>query len=105
MDLSLAGHRSAQPGSGGQINETKKDRDFSIRRWTVDDGLPQNRISKIAQTEDGYLWLGTWFGLVRFDGVQFTLFNRYNTPALRTDAVNALAAGPDGALWVERRIV
>src|SRR5262249_29615865 len=42
---------------------------YSIRRWTTEDGLPQSRVSAVAQTPDGYLWLGTWFGLARFDGV------------------------------------
>ncbi len=78
-------------------------RDFTIRHWSVDDGLPQNRISALAQTSDGYLWVGTWFGLVRFDGAHFTTFNRYNTPALLNDVVNALAVGPDGALWIATR--
>ncbi|HEV8541709.1 MAG TPA: two-component regulator propeller domain-containing protein, partial [Verrucomicrobiae bacterium] len=74
--------------------------EFTIRRWTTDDGLPQNRISSLAQTPEGYLWLGTWFGVVRFDGLHFTVFNQYNTPALANDAVNALAATPDGSLWI-----
>lgn len=73
---------------------------LAIRRWGTDEGLPQNRISALAQTADGYLWVGTWFGLARFDGVRFTLFDRYNTPVLTNDAINALAGTPDGALYV-----
>ncbi len=78
-------------------------RDFTIQRWTADKGLPQNRISALAQTTDGYLWLGTWFGVARFDGLRFTIFNRYNTPALASDEINALAATPDGTLWIGTR--
>src|ERR1041384_5676070 len=73
---------------------------FTIHASTVDDGLPQNRVSALAQTPDGYLWVGTWFGLARFDGVRFTPFNHYNTQELESDAINALAVGPDGALWI-----
>jgi ligand-binding sensor domain-containing protein len=82
------------------LAESLASRDFTIRHWTVDNGLPQNRVSAFAQTPDGYLWLGTWFGLVRFDGLRFTIFNRYNTPALINDVITALVTAPDGALWI-----
>ncbi len=77
--------------------------DCKIRRWTTEDGLPQNRIACIQQTRDGYLWLGTWFGLARFDGVRFTVFNSQNTPALTNDTINALAEDSEGSLWIGTR--
>src|SRR5215472_19055513 len=43
--------------------------------WRSEDGLPQNSVDAILQTRDGYLWVGTEEGLVRFNGVQFTVFN------------------------------
>ena len=49
--------------------------------WTTENGLPQNTITAICQTPDGYLWLGTFGGLARFDGVKFTVFNTTNAPA------------------------
>ena len=61
---------------------------FRIKRWTTDEGLPQNRASCLKQTKTGYLWIGTWFGLVRFDGMRFTVFNKFNTPELVNDAIN-----------------
>ena len=73
---------------------------FTHSVWVMEDGLPQNSIRAIAQTADGYLWLGTGAGLVRFDGVRFTVFNRANTPALLTNAVTALLAARDGSLWI-----
>ncbi len=76
---------------------------YKIRRWTTEDGLPQNRIACMQQTRDGYLWLGTWFGLVRFDGVRFTVFNKQNTPALAEDAISALAQDSEGNLWLGTR--
>jgi ligand-binding sensor domain-containing protein/signal transduction histidine kinase len=84
-------------------SELMRSEDFTIRRWTTDDGLPQNRISGLAQTPDGYIWIGTWFGLVRFDGIRFTVFNRYNTASLRSDEISALTVAPDGALWMGTR--
>jgi ligand-binding sensor domain-containing protein len=68
--------------------------------WTSDSGLPQNSITTILQTRDGYLWLGTQEGLVRFDGVRFTIFDTRNTPALSDDWVQALVESRDGTLWI-----
>jgi len=68
--------------------------------WTSDSGLPQNSVTAILQARDGYLWLGTQEGLVRFDGVHFTIFDTRNTPALSDDWVQALAETRDGTLWV-----
>src|SRR5213596_2809565 len=68
--------------------------------WTGEDGLPQNSILSIAQTRDGYLWLGTWGGLARFDGVRFTVFNRGNTEGLKNNYIYALHEDHDGSLWI-----
>jgi ligand-binding sensor domain-containing protein len=68
--------------------------------WDSDAGLPQNSVQVILQTKDGYFWLGTQEGLVRFDGVRFTVFDTRNTPALKDDWVQDLAQTRDGTLWV-----
>ncbi len=68
--------------------------------WQSTQGLPQNTVEAIAQTPDGYLWVGTQEGLSRFDGVRFTVFNRRNTPALLNQDIHALAVGPEGELWI-----
>jgi signal transduction histidine kinase/ligand-binding sensor domain-containing protein len=68
--------------------------------WTSEDGLPQNSVRAIAQTKDGYLWLGTEEGLVRFDGVRFEVFDKTNTASITTSLVNVLAADQSGALWI-----
>jgi len=50
--------------------------DYLIRVWNSEDGLPQNSVNCLAQTPDGYLWLGTRSGgLARFDGTRFVIFN------------------------------
>jgi len=68
--------------------------------WTADSGLPQNSVLSILQTHDGYLWLTTSDGLVRFDGVRFTVFNRSNTPGIRNNRFTALYEDGDGTLWI-----
>jgi diguanylate cyclase (GGDEF)-like protein len=68
--------------------------------WTTEAGLPQTSIYTIAQTGDGYLWVGTESGLARFDGVRFTVYNRRNTKALPTDYIPRLLGARDGSLWI-----
>jgi ligand-binding sensor domain-containing protein/signal transduction histidine kinase len=68
--------------------------------WTTDQGLPQNAIQDIVQTRDGYLWLATTDGLVRFDGVRFTVFNSGNTPGLKSNRFTRLFEDREGTLWI-----
>ena len=68
--------------------------------WQIDDGLPQNGVAAIAQSLDGYLWLGTQEGLVRYDGQEFVVFDKYNTEAMLESQVHALAIGNEGELWI-----
>ncbi|MBM3883657.1 MAG: hypothetical protein FJ387_28785 [Verrucomicrobia bacterium] len=76
---------------------------LTLTAWRTEQGLPQNWVECILQTRDGYLWMGTRIGLVRFDGVRFTLFNHENTPAFTNDFCKALAEDLDGNLWVGAR--
>ena len=73
---------------------------FEQRVWKTEDGLPQNTVPAIAQTKNGYLWFGTELGLVRFDGLTFTVFDRNNTPELKSNVVDALYADRAGDLWI-----
>src|SRR5215831_2552117 len=72
---------------------------YSRTFWTQEHGLPQDTITAITQTTDGYLWLGTDEGVARFDGYDFTIFNKANG-ALPSNSITALAAAPDGSLWI-----
>jgi signal transduction histidine kinase/CheY-like chemotaxis protein/ligand-binding sensor domain-containing protein len=63
-------------------------------------GLPENDVTAVIQTRDGYIWLGTEEGLVRFDGVHFSVFDRSNTPELTSPYIVALLEGRDGSLWI-----
>ncbi|HTA64393.1 MAG TPA: two-component regulator propeller domain-containing protein, partial [Xanthomonadaceae bacterium] len=68
--------------------------------WRTDDGLPQNSVTKILETKDGYLWVGTQAGLARFDGVRFTVFDHTNTAVLSDDYISDLVEDRDGTLWI-----
>ncbi len=72
---------------------------YVSRIWRTQDGLPENRIRAIAQTPDGYLWIGTSGGLARFDGVRFVVYARFNTPSMADDNIRALAVAKDGSVW------
>src|SRR5262245_48789780 len=88
------------PRPASALDPTRTIVQYVHRSWETEDGLPQNSISAIAQSDEGYLWLGTQAGLVRFDGARFTVFNRLNTPALRSNFIAALHKSPDGAIWI-----
>ena len=68
--------------------------------WQERDGLPQNTVLAIATTRDGYLWLGTYEGAARFDGVRFTLFNPSTTTGIGNSYVTSLLERRDGDLWL-----
>jgi len=76
---------------------------YVLTNWTSRNGLPQNSVYAIAQTEDGYIWLGTEEGLARFDGIQLTVFDDSGPARLGNKWVRRLCAGPDNTLWVGTR--
>ena len=72
---------------------------YSFDTWTVDAGLPTNNVRHVVQTPDGYLWLSTIDGLVRFDGVRFTVFDKANTPGISSNRFTDLYVDEGGTLW------
>jgi ligand-binding sensor domain-containing protein/signal transduction histidine kinase len=72
---------------------------YSRRVWQSADGLPEDFAQALARTRDGYLWIGTSGGLVRFDGVRFVVFNRQNQAAFQDDSFYSLFVSKDGTLW------
>ena len=74
---------------------------YIIDLWTTDSSnIPQNSVLSMAQTRDGYLWIGTYEGLARFDGLRFTVFDKSNTPEIQNNSMLVMAEGADGALWI-----
>lgn len=72
----------------------------TVRNWDVDAGLPSPRVYAVAHTPDGYVWVATYAGLSRFDGVDFTTITPAEEPALGAAIVTALAVDATGTLWV-----
>jgi len=70
----------------------------TVAGWTMEQGLPHNLVQAVAQGSDGFIWLGTWEGVVRFNGRAFTVFDSQNTPGAELSGVAAILAEPDGAM-------
>ena len=73
---------------------------YGRQTWVMENGLPQNTVQALVQTRDGFVWLGTEVGLVRFDGNGFQVFDRTSNPALPGNDVHALWQSFDGAFWI-----
>ena len=73
--------------------------DFVIRSWHTSEGMPEGSAPAIAQSADGYLWVGTFGGLTRFDGVEFERVTAPEAGLTPTVMVTALLATTDGRLW------
>jgi signal transduction histidine kinase/ligand-binding sensor domain-containing protein len=73
---------------------------LAIRQWQTEDGLPQNSVTCLLQSRVGYIWFGTYAGLVRFDGVRFTVFDSERFPGLANNRITALHEDADQALWI-----
>ena len=72
---------------------------YQHQTWTIDDGLPVNVVNALLQDRNGYLWLASNDGLVRFDGIRFTVFNTVSHPEMQSNRILGLVEGSDGALW------
>jgi len=86
MGLGLCGAGAAAP--------------LSIRQWQTEDGLPQNSVTCLVQSRLGYIWFGTYAGLVRFDGVRFVVFDSERHPGLANNRITALYEDTDQVLWI-----
>lgn len=73
---------------------------FIVETWDTEDLLPQSSVFSLIQTRDGYLWLGTASGLVRFDGFRFEVFDENNTPGLNSSHIVHLFEDSKGTLWI-----
>jgi ligand-binding sensor domain-containing protein/two-component sensor histidine kinase len=82
------------------LDPQKDLRQFGHRSWQTDSGLPQNTVHAILQTRDGYIWLATEGGLVRFDGVQFVTYDKQAPAHLPSATINSLFEDREGNLWI-----
>lgn len=89
--------------ASAQAQQVSTSPHYTVQRWdagATEDGLPQNTLTAIVQTRDGYLWIGTYTGLARFDGLRFTVFADNNSPGLASSRVTSLFEADDGTLWI-----
>jgi ligand-binding sensor domain-containing protein/signal transduction histidine kinase len=97
----LAGRNTqAQHPSVDALKTSEQEWNYTVRSWQSQDGLPEETVQAFAQTPDGFLWVGTSGGLLRFDGARFKLFAHENTPAFGENSVFCLLAAHDGRLWI-----
>ena len=73
---------------------------YGHHSWQTDNGLPQNTVHAVLQTRDGYIWLATEGGLVRFDSTQFVVFGKESPAHLPSNSVNSLFEDSHGDLWI-----
>jgi len=90
------------PAAARAEGQVRADEVYALTAWSADGGLsaPIDTVFAMAQDREGYLWLGTRRGLIRFDGSQFFPWGVRNEPPLPGRAVRALASSSDGSLWV-----
>ncbi|EWS99282.1 diguanylate cyclase [Pseudoalteromonas sp. SCSIO 43095] len=74
--------------------------DYVVKQWNIKDGLPSQSLKSVVQDNQGYMWLGTQFGLSRFDGNTFTNYNTQNSLFLPSNGINKLLIDGQGLLWI-----
>lgn len=89
-----------QPILSGSFSSIPHFNRYVITNFTAENGLPQNTIDLVEQTKDGYIWIGTYAGLARFDGVRFVHFNRSITPAFSINHVTTFVEDKNGVQWI-----
>ncbi|WP_321473040.1 two-component regulator propeller domain-containing protein [uncultured Paludibaculum sp.] len=82
------------------LDPSKPVEEYRYDAWEEAEGLPHYSINSIAQSKEGYLWLATYYGLVRFDGKKFDVFDHSNTPQIAGNQAWRLTSDGDGNLWV-----
>ncbi|MFC2152454.1 two-component regulator propeller domain-containing protein [Bacteroidota bacterium] len=73
---------------------------YTLKSWTIDHGLPSNAINDIIQSKNGYIWIATYGGVVRFDGIKFTKYTSQNSNALLTEATKLIREDKNGTIWI-----
>ena len=86
----IAGTIVPEPEIPGYVHEV----------YTLEDGLPKAGINEVVRTRDGFLWVATFDGLARFDGVRFEIFNSERVPALASNRITRLLEDRSGRLWI-----
>lgn len=88
------------PGFGWSAASGFLPQDLSVQVWTQQQGLPDNSVTAVLQSRDGYLWIGTPSGLARFDGVRFVPVTPVGNRTNESLRVTALCEDSTGRLWI-----
>ena len=88
------------PVRGFGLDPEKNFRQYVLRSWTSEQGLPQNSIRAMLQTRDGFLWIGTQGGVARFDGTGFVAYKAGAPDSIPNDSITGLAEDRDGSIWI-----
>ncbi len=94
----LVGPSSASAGPAGEADQLASR--FSASRWSTREGLPQNSVTGIMQDQDGYIWLSTFGGLARFDGVRFEVFDLASGGGLEANRFLSIFQDSRGTIWL-----
>src|SRR5882724_9180983 len=86
---------------GASISTQRAVAQYRIDVFDTEAGLPQNSVTGLRLSHDGYIWVTTNDGLARFDGVRFTVFNRSNSPELPTNRLTGVFEDKSGRLWFQ----
>jgi ligand-binding sensor domain-containing protein/signal transduction histidine kinase len=86
-------------GSLLALDPAKSIYQYNCQNWTRQNGLPADLITDVTQTKDGYIWLGTQKGMVRFDGIEYKLIN-IAVPAGHSQEIQSLSKARDGGMWL-----
>ena len=90
----------AVPGFAAALGSV--DDSYSARAWQAEDGLPENRVVGVVQSPDGFLWVATQGGVLRFDGVRFQRVSLADSPSLIAGTMRALLLDRSGRIWLAK---
>jgi len=97
--LATSGYKSEAQLKPYLLDDKKNLSQFNYDRWTTENGLPTNSLLHIYQSSDGYLWLSSYGGIIRFDGNRFTIFNKKNIPDLENNSIGRIGEDLQGNIW------
>src|SRR6266478_6352674 len=100
LSILLAGVLLALCPGAFALNPALDVSQYAHTSWRIRDGFAKGAIRSVVQTPDGYLWLGTEFGLLRFDGVRTVQWQSLSGQQLPSDVITKLLATRDGSLWI-----
>src|SRR5262245_7535529 len=90
-------------GYGFGLDREKPIQLYNHEIWRIKQGLTSDTVRTIIQTRDGYIWIATQAGLARFDGLQFTVFDKTNVPEFASNVIYHLWEDRRGTLWIASR--